>query len=94
MSRMRSVEGPETDGYDARGILAVLQEQWGNGICTAPAQQSANGHPMAAVACVSDADCPSGDSCEHLGLPYFTTEANVQFQGRRNQGDQMIIPLP
>ncbi|MGH7785711.1 MAG: hypothetical protein ACRERC_02535 [Candidatus Binatia bacterium] len=28
MSRLRSVAGPNVDGYDARGILAVLTENW------------------------------------------------------------------
>jgi len=94
MSRLRSVEGPETDGYDARGILVALQEQWGNGMCGVGAQQGATGSSNAA--CVSDADCESPATCEPLvdTLPYYTAEANVQFQGRRNQGDQIIIPLP
>jgi len=96
MSRLRSVEGPETDGYDARGILAVLQENWGNGTCSGVGTSSANGAPKPEPArCASDADCAVGSTCDSVDtLPYFTTEANVQFQGRRNQGDQMVIPLP
>jgi len=84
MSRLRSVEGPETDGYDARGILAVLTEQWGAGICSGDD-----------IRCSADSDCPSPQTCTvNDGVPYYSAEANVQFQGRRNQGDQMVIPLP
>jgi len=57
-SRLRSVAGPNVDGYDANGILAILTEQW----------NSTNG--------------------------IFTASANVQFQGSREQGDRITIPLP
>jgi hypothetical protein len=56
-SRLRSVAGPNVDGYDANGILAILEETW-------------------------------------FGEGAFTTTANVQFQGSREQGDRILIPLP
>lgn len=57
-SRLRSVAGPNTNGYDANGILAILSETW----------------------------ITEGGE--------FSTASNVQFQGSREQGDQIIIPLP
>jgi len=57
-SRLRSVAGPNVDGYDANGILAIISETWTG---------------------------PGGD---------YTASANVQFQGSREQGDQIKIPLP
>ena len=33
MSRLRSVAGPNLDGYDGRTILAVLSENWAAGVC-------------------------------------------------------------
>jgi hypothetical protein len=97
MSRLRSVAGPDVDGYDGRGILAILEEHWGQGTCTMAAEtQSCGGCPKAPeLACVSDADCTGGGTCEAVtSVPYSTTGANVQFQSRRNQGDRMTIVLP
>jgi len=58
-SRLRSVAGPNVDGYNANGVLAVLKETWETG-----------------------------------GSNTYTASANVQFQGSREQGDQIRIPLP
>lgn len=100
MSRIRSVSGP-TDNeneYDGNGILLHLEELWGLGTCSggAPACGS-GGHacPNGPTAtCSADSDCPVGQVClaEVEGLPYKTTAANVQFQGVRSQGDQIILP--
>jgi hypothetical protein len=108
MSRLRSVAGPDPNmtGYDGRTILAVLSENWDSGVCmAAPAQGS--GPPITALQlCSSDSDCPGGakGSCVlPAGTPpapcsepacTSTTTANVQFQGSREQGDQITIPLP
>jgi Cys-rich repeat protein len=105
MSRLRSVAGPDPNmtGYDGRTILAVLSENWDSGVCMADAAQS--GAPTAEVQlCSSDTDCPTGQTCN---LPASTppapcsepactstTTANVQFQGSREEGDQITIPLP
>lgn len=88
MSRLRSVAGPDVDGYDARTILAVIGENWGAGVC------DLNGAavPRQLVQlCATDADC-GGATCIN---PFVkTTAANVQFQGSRPQGDRITIPLP
>ena len=92
MSRLRSVAGPNLDGYDGRTILALLTENWASGVCGADATSS-GGYPEypADQLCFTDDDCFRG-TCQHAGSS--TTSSNVQFQGSRDQGDQIIIPLP
>ena len=94
MSRLRSVPGPNTDGYDGRGILALLNENWASGVCTdtAPATTAGDGPLMGTTLCTSNADCSGGETC--VGPGTSTTAANVQFQGSRPQGDRITIPLP
>ena len=94
MSRLRSVPGPNVDGYDGRTILALVGENWGAGVCSDLGTASASGgYPKVAVQlCATDADCPRGSPCNN---PFVSTaDANVQFQGSRPQGDRISIPLP
>jgi hypothetical protein len=95
MSRLRSVSGPNVDGYDGRAILALVGENWGAGICGPLPGSSAGGtmqiEPSIQL-CTTDADCDSGEVCVN---PFVSTaDANVQFQGSRPQGDRILIPLP
>jgi hypothetical protein len=93
MSRLRSVAGPNVDGYDGRTILALVGENWGAGTCGAPPANGAGWVPGPAVQlCSTDADCSGGDTCVN---PFVATDAaNTQFQGSRPQGDRITIPLP
>jgi hypothetical protein len=103
-TRMRAVAGPDEDGYQGRGVLALLQETWASGFCVdfngngngvgGGQGENGNGEPVATGAlCFSASDCGPGESC--LGtLTSSTTAANVQYQGSREQGDRIIIPLP
>jgi hypothetical protein len=95
MSRLRSVAGPNVDGYDARTILALVGENWGAGLCSELGAEGATGgphEPQVAQLCATDADCGPGSECSN---PFVSTDAaNVQFQGSRPQGDRIIIPLP
>lgn len=100
MSRVRSVSGAtdNEDQYDGNGVLLTLEELWGLGTCSDVAAGGACGsegceYPLAPVAtCAVDSDCSEGSTCDAEGLPYKTTAANVQFQGSRSQGDQIILP--
>jgi hypothetical protein len=93
-SRLRSVPGPDIDGYDGRTILAVLTENWSSGICRVVKETSGNNeYPIVAVTlCASDADCADGERCSDASTS--TADANVQFQGSRPQGDRITIPAP
>jgi hypothetical protein len=98
LSRVRSVAGPNLDGYDGRGIALLLTENWGAGVCAgAPAMEGSSGkRPRPDVTlCATDAECVAleqGDTCRN---PFVkTTSANVQFQGSRLQGDRVTIPIP
>jgi len=99
MSRLRSVAGPNIDGYDGRTILALLTENWAAGRCLAePGTSGAAGvgpiDPELTL-CATQADCDSlepGTTCTN---PFIkTTSANPQFQGSRLQGDRITIPVP
>jgi hypothetical protein len=94
MSRLRSVAGPDPNGtgYDGRTILAVLSEDWDSGVCSGSGATSGGPPPTSLQLCSSDADCPSPQTCERPGTS--TTTANVQFEGSRQEGDQITIPLP
>ncbi|MFN8642212.1 MAG: hypothetical protein U0802_11330 [Candidatus Binatia bacterium] len=102
MSRLRSVQGPDVDGYDANGILALLSEHWAAGECQGTtAQAGGNKTPYGPLLelCATDADCSVLDGAGQATVscinPHVqTTAANVQFQGSRRQGDRIIIPLP
>jgi hypothetical protein len=93
MSRLRSVAGPNLDGYDGRTILALLTENWAAGICDNSLAQSGGIIKMPIIGttlCTTSADCPLGPCIN----PFVkTTAANVQFQGSRIQGDRITIPL-
>jgi hypothetical protein len=93
MSRLRSVAGPNLDGYDGRTILAVLTENWGAGICRNEATGEGDSKRVEITLCATDADCieeGEGTVCEN---PFIkTTASNVQFQGSRLQGDRITIP--
>jgi hypothetical protein len=93
MSRLRSVAGPNVDGYDGRTILALIGENWGAGLCLAGGAEQLEHNGQAAHLCATDADCPvEAPTCTN---PFVaTTAANVQFQGSRPQGDRISIPLP
>jgi len=91
MTRLRSVPGPNVDGYDGRTILPLLTEYWDAGICAAaPATGGGALQPIAStLLCSDDDECPPGSECSN---PHFqSTEANVQFQGSRIQGDRMTL---
>jgi len=94
-SRIRSVAGPNVDGYDGRNILTLLTEKWDSGICRpAPGMGASAGgtKPVepSTILCASNADCPPDEECE--GPSTSTADANVQFQGSRLQGDKWHIP--
>src|SRR5512143_48680 len=67
MSRLRSVAGPNIDGYDGRTILALVGENWGAGRCgSAPGTSGAPGvQPLepSVQLCTTDADCDTGETC-------------------------------
>lgn len=104
MSRLRSVAGPDVDGYDGRTILAVLTENWASGVCQAPVASAAGSSYQQTELCTTNDDCTRGEeTCRPAGSSApcdggagctSTTAANVQFQGSRTQGDQITIPLP
>ena len=93
MSRLRSVAGPNVDGYDGRTILALVGENWGAGECEAePGTAGGGTAPVGTQLCSTDADCGESGLCVN---PFVSTaDANVQFQGSRPQGDRISIPLP
>ena len=94
MSRLRSVPGPDVDGYDGRTILAILSENWNSGVCTGSPDMGAGADGMQVLnqLCATSADCQTGQTCTGAGVS--TTSADVQWQGSREQGDQITIPLP
>jgi hypothetical protein len=99
MSRLRSVAGPNIDGYDGRTILALLTENWAAGRClSAPAMtETAGVEPIEpeVTLCATQADCDSLDPGTTCMNPFIkTTSANPQFQGSRLQGDRITIPVP
>ena len=98
MSRVRSVQGPDIDGYDANGILLLLSEHWGSGHCEAigTTGASSNGKQVVSQLCATDADCVGFNGGAQVAVtcvnPFVsTTTANVQWQGSRRQGDRIII---
>ena len=98
MSRLRSVAGPNLDGYDGRTILAVLTENWAAGICEVNppvgVEEGRKNRPEVTL-CSSDADCIAAGVSDTCNNPFVkTTASNVQFQGSRLQGDRITIPAP
>jgi hypothetical protein len=100
MSRLRSVAGPNLDGYDGRTILAILNENWNAGVCDGLTGET-SGVDEGKKNRVDVSLCSSDADCERLGVPgpcinpfIKTTAANVQFQGSRLQGDRITIPSP
>jgi hypothetical protein len=96
MSRLRSVQGPNVDNYDARTVLALLTENWASGTCESPEPGTGGAAGMngrVQTLCAVDADCEEGDICVNGGSAAVvkTTGANVQSQGSRFQGDRIII---
>src|SRR6185369_13714920 len=52
MSRLRSVAGPNVDGYDGRAILALIGENWGAGTCgSAPGTAGGPAVPVVVQLC-------------------------------------------
>jgi hypothetical protein len=96
LSRVRSVPGPNVDGYDGRGIALLLTEGWAAGRCTGTAEEGAQEgrkNRVDIALCNTDADCEQfgGGTCAR---PFVkTTSANVQFQGSRLQGDRISIQV-
>src|SRR5262245_53192513 len=97
LSRVRSVPGPNLDGYDGRGIALLLTENWGAGVCeggppmSGGAQTGRQSYPDVTL-CATDEECVAleqGDTCRNPHVQ--TTSANVQFQGSRLQGDRVTI---
>lgn len=97
-SRLRAVAGPDEDGYQGRAVMMVLTENWASGICEPPEQVggAAGYKHIETQLCTSDADCSGGDECADIdiGGGYSTTSSNVPYQGSREQGDRMIVPIP
>jgi len=99
MSRLRSVAGPNLDGYDGRTILAVLTENWASGVCQDLTAQSGGfdgKKKVATTLCATDLDCTDNGvvrtgTCSDPSTS--TASVNVQFQGSRMQGDRITIPL-
>jgi hypothetical protein len=99
-SRLRAVAGPDEDGYQGRAVMMVLTENWASGIC-GPEEQvggASGGWTKSRLTqlCVSDADCETDEVCDDNDINggYSTTGNNVQYQGSREQGDRIIVPIP
>lgn len=96
-SRLRAVAGPDEDGYQGRAVLMVLTENWASGSCQPEAIGGGAGYKprIAEQLCTSDADCGIDEDCVDNGDGGIsTTGNNVQWQGSREQGDRMIVPIP
>ena len=95
-SRLRAVAGPDEDGYQGRAVIMVLTENWASGFCAgAGAGAGAGWTPKVEQLqlCTTDADCGLGETC--VGdIVNATTANNVQYQGSREQGDRIIVPIP
>ena len=106
-SRIRAVAGPDVDGYDGRAVLMVLEEFWASGICEdnsdpkspepsraeAIAEEVRKNRRLEIQLCRTSDDCRRDEYC--AGSPReSTTAVNVQYQGAREQGDRIIIPIP
>lgn len=95
-SRLRAVAGPNEDGYQGRAVMMVLTENWASGVCTAAPDigTGAGWQPLVQTQlCTSTAECPGIQTCEGA-LVNSTTATDVQYQGSREQGDRMIVPIP
>jgi hypothetical protein len=94
-SRLRTVAGPNVDGYDANGILAIIEENWASGTCVNNLGGGSGQEVGVATGtlCRTDSDCGAGETCLGI-LTTSTTAANVQYQGSREQGDRIVIPIP
>jgi hypothetical protein len=94
-SRLRAVTG--SGDYDARSVLALLEEDWASGRCVPQAGDGAAATVMPVPAqtalCRTDSDCPDSGVCRGV-LRSSTTATNVQYLGSQSQGDQIIIPIP
>jgi hypothetical protein len=80
--------------------MMVLTENWASGIC-GPEEQvggASGGWTKSRLTqlCVSDADCETDEVCDDNDINggYSTTGNNVQYQGSREQGDRIIVPIP
>ncbi len=61
MSRLRAVAGPNTDGYNGRAILGILEENWASGVLhRRRGAGSGSSTGVASTLCSSDADCEGG----------------------------------
>jgi hypothetical protein len=98
-SRIRAVAGVNEDGYQGRAVLMVLTENWAGGECeneSGLVEGGAAGEiTQPGVLCFDDSDCDTamGFTCSS-DLPARTTASNVPWQGSRDQGDRMVIPIP
>jgi hypothetical protein len=92
-SRLRSVAGPDVDGYDGNTIVAILDESWADGECQDnPATDGEESRQRVAQLCFTDDDCDTGETCEEAGA--HTDSTTVQVQGTRDQGVRMVVPIP
>jgi len=92
LSRVRSVPGPNLDGYDGRGIALLLTENWAAGVCAGAMATGESKNRVDVSLCSSDADCEALGVMGPCRNPFVkTTSANVQFQGSRLQGDRVSI---
>jgi hypothetical protein len=105
MSRLRAVAGPDTDGYNGRAVLGLLEEFWAAGRCeTEGASESTPVKRLVTFLCSSDADCGGapatcvsrydGQMADGASPLVSTTAANIQYQGTREQGDRIQISVP
>src|SRR5262245_28431547 len=97
MSRLRSVAGPNLDGYDGRTILALLTENWAAGHCEGLMTEGSDGkeNRVDVTLCTTDQDCMDQRAGTECVNPFIKTDAvNVQIQGSRLQGDRISIPVP
>ena len=94
MSRLRAVAGPNTDGYNGRAVLGILEENWASGVCATSGAGSGSSTGVASTLCSSDADCGGGICTNANGGTSLvsTTTANIQYQGTREQGDGFRSP--
>lgn len=99
-SRLRAVAGPSEDGYQGRAVLMVLTENWATGVCednnAVSGAGASNGPRIQTQLCTSDADCGVDQECDDddVNNGYSTTANNVQWQGSREQGDRIVVPIP
>jgi len=70
-STIRPVVGPDVDGYDANSVIAILEENWGSGMCGTAAASEGSGYVRVEQLCATNADCAAvgGIDCSGCDEP-------------------------